>query len=62
MKDARGLIHYDKLLSYEELLEKDGLLSVHHKDIQSLAVEMLQIRHGHSHEIITYIFTRIIQE
>ena len=62
MKDARGLIHYDKLLSYEELLEKDGSLSVHHKDIQSLAEEMLQIRHGHSREIITYIFTRIIQE
>ena len=34
------LIHNDKLSSYEELLEKDGSVSIHHKNIQSLATEM----------------------
>ena len=34
------LIHNDKLSSYEELLEKDWSVSIHHKNIQSLAIEM----------------------
>ena len=40
------LIHNDKLPSYEELLKKDGSASVHHKNIQSLAIETFQIKHG----------------
>ena len=52
------LIQNDKLSSYEELLEKDGSLSVHHRNIQSLATEMLQIKHGQSREIVTVIFTQ----
>ena len=44
------LIHNDKLSSYEELLEKNGSVSVHHKNIQSLAIKMLQIKHGESPE------------
>ena len=43
---CRLLIHNNKLSSYEELLEKDGSVSIHHKNIQSLAIEMLQIKHG----------------
>ena len=37
------LIHNDKLSSNEQLLEKDGPVSIHHKNIQSLASEMFQI-------------------
>ena len=36
---------YSEVSSYEELLEKDGSVSVHHKNIQRLA-EMLQIKLG----------------
>ena len=46
------LIHNDKLSSYEELLEKNGSVSVHHKNIQSLAIKMLQIKHGESPELL----------
>ena len=52
------LIQNDKLSSYEELLEKDGPVSVHHRNIQSLAIEMLQIKHDQSREIVTDNFTQ----
>ena len=55
------LIDNDKLSSYEELLEKDGLVSIHHKNIQSLAIEMFQINHGHSPEIVSDNFTQTTQ-
>ena len=50
------LIHNDKLFSYEELLEKDGSVSIYHKNIKSLAIEMFQIKHGQSTEIISDSF------
>ena len=52
------LIQNDKLSSYEELLEKDGSVSVHHTNIQSPAIEMLQIKHDQSREIVTDNFTQ----
>ena len=54
------LIQNDK--SYEELLEKDEPVSVHHRSIQSLAIEMLQVKHGQSCEIVIYIFTQTTHE
>ena len=56
-----GLIDNDRLSSYEELLEKDGSVSIHHKNIQSLAIEMFQINHGQSPEIVNDIFTQTTQ-
>ena len=56
------LIQNDKLSSYEELLEKDRSVFVDHKNIQSLAIEMLQIKHGQSPEIVTDLFTQKRQQ
>ena len=55
------LIHNDKLSSYEELLENDGSVSIHHKNIQNLAIEMFQIKHEQSPEIVSDIFTQTTQ-
>ena len=55
------LIHNYKLSSYEELLEEDGAVSIHHKNIQSLAIEMLQIKHGQSPETVSDIFSQTTQ-
>ena len=58
MKNERclRLIQNGKLLSYEELLEKDWSVSVHHRNTQSLAIEMLQIKHSQSREFLTVFF------
>ena len=55
-------LRLNKLSSYEELLEKDGSVSVDHRNIQSLVIEMLQIKHGQSHEVVTNVFTQVTQE
>ena len=64
MKDERclQLIQNDKLSSHEEILEKDESVSVHHRNIQSLAIEIIQIKHGQPREIVTDIFTQVPQE
>ena len=38
------LIYCDKTSSYEELLEKDGSVSIHHRNIKSLAIEMYKVK------------------
>ena len=56
------LIQNDKLSSYEELLEEDGSVSIHHRNIQSFAIEMFQIIYGWSHEIVTDISTQVTKD
>ena len=55
------LIHNDKLPSYEELLEKNSSVSIHHKNIQIPAFEMFEIEHGQSPEIVSDIFAHTSQ-
>ena len=38
------LTYCDKTSSFEELLGKDGLVSIHHRNIQSLAIEMHKVK------------------
>ena len=47
-------IHNNKLSSFEYLQEKDGSISVHYRNIQSLTIEMLQIKHGLSRKTIQF--------
>ena len=46
------LIYNDKRSSYEELLQKDGSVFVHHKNIQELATEMFQVENALAPEIV----------
>ena len=41
-KNNLRLIYSDKKSSYENLLEKDNSVSIHHKNIQVLAIEMFK--------------------
>ena len=40
------LTYCDRTSSYEELLEKDGSVSMHHWNIQSLAIEMYKVKNA----------------
>ena len=48
------LIYNDKRSSFEDLLEKDNSVSIHHKNLQALAMEMFKIH--------TKTFSKIMQE
>ena len=50
------LIYGDRQSSYEKLLEKDGSVSIHHKNIQFLAIEMFKVKMGMSPEIARDVF------
>ena len=50
------IIYSDKQSSFEELLEKDGSLSIHQRNLQVLATEIYKVRKGLSPAIITELF------
>ena len=50
------LIYNDKNSSYEELLTKDGSVSIHHRNIQALGDELYKIKNGLLAELFTEIF------
>ena len=52
------LIYCDKNSSYEELLEKDGSVSIHHRNIQNHAREMCMVKNELA-PMITAVFTTI---
>ena len=54
------LIYNEKQSSYKELLIKDGMVSINHRNIQTLAAEMFKVKIGMSPEIICDIFTKRI--
>ena len=46
----------DKTSSYEEVMEKDGLVSIHYKNIQKFAVEMFKVKNVISPAFFSDIF------
>ena len=55
------LIYNDRQPSYEELLiKKDGTVSIHHRNIETLATEMFKVKNEISPEITCDIFTQKI--
>ena len=50
------IIHSDKQLSFETLLEKDGSISIHNRNLQILATEMYKIKNDLPTLIVTELF------
>ena len=58
------VIYNDKTSSLEQLLENDNSVSIHHRNIQTLVIEMYQVTNGLSPEInldITYVIHLSLQ-
>ena len=56
------LIYNDKKSSYEELLIKDGTISIHHRKIQTLATEMFKVKNEIFPENICDIFIQRVNK
>ena len=53
---ALRLVYFDHVSSFDELLKEDRSLSIHHRNIQSLATELYKFYHGLSPSIIKNVF------
>ena len=56
------ITYWDKFSSFNELLEKDNSVSIHHKNTQALATEMYKVSNNMSPTILNDFFvSRVTQ-
>ena len=55
-KRCLRIVYNDKKSSFNELLVKDGSVSIHHQNLQKMAVEMFKISRSLSPEIVNELF------
>lgn len=53
------MIYKDNKLTFDELLNRDNSVSIHHQNIQTLGIEMLKFVIGLSPEIIRRYFNSV---
>ena len=58
-KAALRITYKDKFSAFQELLEKDNSVSIHHRNIQKLAMEIYKVLHGFSPPILNDIFVPV---
>ena len=53
---ALRLVHNDNTSSFYELLQKDNSFTIHHRNIQKLALEMYRVKHRIAPKIMCELF------
>ena len=53
---ALSLVYNDYRSSFEEILRKDKSISIHHRNIHNVAIEMFKVKHKLSPPLMTEIF------
>ena len=56
---ALRLVYKDPYASFQELLDKDKTVTIHHRNLQKLATEMFKVKSGESPVIMQNIFQEI---
>ena len=49
-------MYRDDILTFEELLTKDGSFLIHHRNIQAMAIEMYKAKNNLGPSLLNYIF------
>jgi hypothetical protein len=56
---ALRLVYKDHHANFQELLDKDKTVTIHHRNLQKLAIEMYKVKNGDSPKIMQNIFQKI---
>ena len=56
---ALRITHKDKYSTFQEQLKKDNSVSIHHRNVQKLAIEIYKVLHGFSPPILNEIFVPV---
>ena len=56
LHECLQIVYNHKKSNFNELLVKDGFVSIHHQNLQRLAVEMFKVSRGLSPEIANKLF------
>ena len=57
MKEPLRLVYFDYFSSFEELLRKDNSISIHHRNIHNVAIEMYKAKNSLSPPVMHDLFT-----